>query len=327
MFFFLKLRFPTVILNCGLDHWIEVVRKLSSGMADTVTHTADRLLYTDCKVVGRKRETSPKVGCCTLSAVQRHGRPSQQLLSSCYWHYSHGIWSKVYETVGRPSVCLSVRPTIRTQLRRVCCWAPCRQEISIDSGGRRAASSNSAAERRTTANCAQQQMRAVSRCQPPQEAEHRIVISGSCVIELVNALKGLSWCVHSSTHIALSAMYALPVQLPITKRDQGVDQFATLWLCTYMIQAINKSRSRATVRRRSTCLKPRQQVCTASEIWRAILYFRCIWYGRRAVSLFREMNTPVRNMVFRVDSKANILLFAVPWSLIYACCRPLLWAW
>ena len=47
----------------------------------------------------------------------------------------------------------------------VCCWAPYRQEISIDSGGRRAPSGSGAAARRATANCAQQQMRAVSRCQ------------------------------------------------------------------------------------------------------------------------------------------------------------------
>jgi len=45
-----------------------------------------------------------------------------------------------YVTVGRLSVCLSV-PSIDSSNdgRRVCCCAPCGQEISIDSCGRRAA--------------------------------------------------------------------------------------------------------------------------------------------------------------------------------------------
>ena len=47
--------------------------------------------------------------------------------------------SKVYVTVGCPSVRLSV-PSINrsSSVRWVCCWAPRGQEISIASGGRRA---------------------------------------------------------------------------------------------------------------------------------------------------------------------------------------------
>ena len=56
----------------------------------------------------------------------------------------------------RPSVCLSV-PSIdlSSDVRRVCCWAPSGQEISIDGGG----------AGRPTATAPQQQMWAVSRLQ------------------------------------------------------------------------------------------------------------------------------------------------------------------
>ena len=64
----------------------------------------------------------------------------------------------------RPSVRLSV-PSIKSSngVRLVCCSAPCVQEISINSCGRRAAGAG-----------AQQQMRAASRCQPTEEAERRL---------------------------------------------------------------------------------------------------------------------------------------------------------
>ena len=52
----------------------------------------------------------------------------------------------VYVTVGSPSV--SVSSINRSSgVRRVCCNAPCGQEISIDNGGLRALSSNCAAAR------------------------------------------------------------------------------------------------------------------------------------------------------------------------------------
>jgi len=79
--------------------------------------------------------------------------------------------SRVYETVGRPSVCLSVRPIIRppytaasglllsavpaADINR----AGMQQEISINSGGRRAPSSVVGA----AGHGAQQQTRAVPR--------------------------------------------------------------------------------------------------------------------------------------------------------------------
>ena len=61
--------------------------------------------------------------------------------------------SRIYETVERPFDCVSV-PSFdrRRDVHRVCCWAPCWQEISIDSGRGRAASSNGAAARRSAAN-------------------------------------------------------------------------------------------------------------------------------------------------------------------------------
>ena len=52
------------------------------------------------------------------------------------------VRSRVYETVERPSVCRSVRlsvPSTDCGVQRVCCWAPRRQEISIDSVRRRSA--------------------------------------------------------------------------------------------------------------------------------------------------------------------------------------------
>jgi len=70
----------------------------------------------------------------------------------------------------RPSVSLSV-PSFgrRTPLRQVAAVGPAgTQEISIDSGGCRAPMQHGA----------QQQMRAVSRCQLTQEAEHRLVYLG-----------------------------------------------------------------------------------------------------------------------------------------------------
>ena len=50
------------------------------------------------------------------------------------WHCPHSMQSRVYETGECPSVLLTVCPIIRQQERRVCCWAPRGQEISIDSG-------------------------------------------------------------------------------------------------------------------------------------------------------------------------------------------------
>ena len=70
------------------------------------------------------------------------------------------VCGKVYVTVRCPSV-----PSVDrcTPLRRVCCCGPSRQEISIDGGGRRAPHQRGA----------QQQMRAVSRCQLMYEAENK----------------------------------------------------------------------------------------------------------------------------------------------------------
>ena len=67
--------------------------------------------------------------------------------SQYYWHYPHSMKRSSI----RPSVCLSVCLSLRLSVpsinsssgvRRVCCWAPCGQEISI----------NSAAARRSAAN-------------------------------------------------------------------------------------------------------------------------------------------------------------------------------
>jgi len=52
------------------------------------------------------------------------------------WHCLHSMWSRVYETADRPSVCLSV-PSVNSSsgVWRVCCWAPCLHDISCN--GRR----------------------------------------------------------------------------------------------------------------------------------------------------------------------------------------------
>jgi len=61
--------------------------------------------------------------------------------------------SRIYETVERPFDCLSV-PSFdrRRDVHRVCCWAPCWQEISIDSGGGRGPAATGDEARRWAAN-------------------------------------------------------------------------------------------------------------------------------------------------------------------------------
>jgi len=57
-------------------------------------------------------------------------------------------WSRVYETVKNPSVCLSVPSDCHMLLLRVCCCGPSCQEISIDcctAGGPAVTSSRNAA--------------------------------------------------------------------------------------------------------------------------------------------------------------------------------------
>jgi len=89
---------------------------------------------------------------------------STVVLLVTFWHYSH---STRRESV-RPSVRLSVPSFARiTPLQRFCCWAPCRQEISIDSGSRQVPETVAAGRPTAAApqHGAQQQMRAVSRWQ------------------------------------------------------------------------------------------------------------------------------------------------------------------
>ena len=80
-----------------------------------------------------------------------------------------GLWN------GRPSVCLSIClsiPSIDSSsgVRRVCCWAPCGQEISINSGGRRHPAATA------PQHGVEQQTRAVTCWQPRDNAEHRLVV-------------------------------------------------------------------------------------------------------------------------------------------------------
>ena len=64
-----------------------------------------------------------------------------------YWRCPYDNWSRVYVTARRLSVCPSIclsreqQQQQQTRGRRVCCWAPCGQQISIDSCGLRAAAS------------------------------------------------------------------------------------------------------------------------------------------------------------------------------------------
>jgi len=84
------------------------------------------------------------------------------------------LYGTVYVTVRCPSVCPSVSVVDHhSSVRRVCCWAPLGQEVSIDSGGHPAAMAP--LQHGAQQHGAQQQMRAVSRLQPPQEAEHVLV--------------------------------------------------------------------------------------------------------------------------------------------------------
>ena len=66
-------------------------------------------------------------------------------------------------------------------MRRVCCWEPGRQEISIDSRRRRSAAT-------APQHGAQQQMRAVSYWQPRDSAERRFVIFAISKWKLVSGI-------------------------------------------------------------------------------------------------------------------------------------------
>ena len=79
--------------------------------------------------------------------------------------YAHIMRHRIYVTVGRLSVRLSVLSIDSSNGgRRVCCWTPCRQEISTDSCGRRAAGAST-----------QQQMQVASCWEPTKEAQQRFV--------------------------------------------------------------------------------------------------------------------------------------------------------
>ena len=93
--------------------------------------------------------------------------------------------SKVYETVGRPSVrlpvCLSVRPIMRPShaaATGLLLWA--RRAGDID---------HLLHNRRSAAAAPQQQMRAVPRCQLTSEAEHRLVIFMLNEVEPLRSMK------------------------------------------------------------------------------------------------------------------------------------------
>ena len=93
---------------------------------------------------------------------------------NCHWHCPHSMPSRVYVAVGRLSVCLSVYlsvPSISSSssVQWVCCWALCRQEISIDSRCRHSAAT-------AWQHSAEQQMQAVSWWQLRHKNEHRLVL-------------------------------------------------------------------------------------------------------------------------------------------------------
>ena len=76
-----------------------------------------------------------------------------------FWHWAHSMRSRVYKTVRCPFVRLSVSQSVTSVerssgVRRVCCWAPYAQKISIDSAVRPAAAAPQpgAAARRSAAN-------------------------------------------------------------------------------------------------------------------------------------------------------------------------------
>ena len=90
-----------------------------------------------------ERSTPPPLPPSSMPSVFldiKGGMPTVSQSFIFYWHCPHSMRSKVYETVGRPSVrlsaclpvCLSV-PSCgrRTPLLRVCCCGPGGQEISI----------------------------------------------------------------------------------------------------------------------------------------------------------------------------------------------------
>ena len=76
-----------------------------------------------------------------------------------FWHCAHSMQRRVYKTVRCPSVRLSVSQSVpsverSSGVRRICCWAPYAQKISINSAGRPAAAAPQpgSAARRSAAN-------------------------------------------------------------------------------------------------------------------------------------------------------------------------------
>ena len=91
--------------------------------------------------------------------------------------------SRVYETVERPSVRLSVTSIDSSSGGgRVCCWAPRGQEIFDRQQARSSAAVIVPCSRRR----ARQHMRAVSRWQPSDEAAHRLVAWSVCLCVYVS---------------------------------------------------------------------------------------------------------------------------------------------
>ena len=108
------------------------------------------------------------------------GSPGQRAVKQVcvYWCCPRSIRSRIYVMDGRPSVCLSIHspvclPSIDSSNGglRVCCWAPCGQEISAS---------------------IQQHIPSASYWKPTEEADHRLVIvlllqllsqEGICVVD------------------------------------------------------------------------------------------------------------------------------------------------
>jgi len=91
-----------------------------------------------------------------------------------YWHCPYSMQRRFYVMVGcpsvRPSICLSLSFDCSNDVRRVCYFAPCGQETSIDGSGRPAATAPQYG--------AQKQMRTVSCWQPSWRGWTQTCLSG-----------------------------------------------------------------------------------------------------------------------------------------------------
>ena len=97
-------------------------------------------------VLQRRQHMSPRLDQCCRQHPRcqwswwvywlrpRHRRGNSH---TCFWHCPHSMQSRVYVTVGHPSICLVSSFVSRCSVWQVCCCVPHGQDILINGCGRR----------------------------------------------------------------------------------------------------------------------------------------------------------------------------------------------